>query len=141
MLDLAFGYACNNFILELTLFYDNTLLPAAKVRSHSHFVYLFVIMTYFWSMIILVSIDLLVNYHVCFTLLVETHFRGLDECYGFSRTFPISDLTPMTWPPDPDLVFYRPVFHLRVTFRVFLSYFIFPFKNKTKINDDSKFFL
>ena len=35
------------FYCALTLFYDNALLPTAKVRYHSHFVYLFVIMTCF----------------------------------------------------------------------------------------------
>ena len=30
---------------------------------------------------------------------------------------------------------------LGVTLRVFLSYFVFPFKNKIKISDDSKSFL
>ena len=41
-----------------------------------------------------------------------------------------------------DLVFFhRPVFPLGVILRVFLSYFVFPFKNKTKISGDSKNFL
>ena len=50
-------------------------------------------------------------------------FRDLEGCYGLYRTFPISNLTP-----EPDLVFHRPPFPKQgVTFRVFLSYFVYPF--------------
>ena len=66
----------------LTLFHDNALLLTIKVCSHSHFVY-FLCMIGFRSMIILVSIDLLVNYHVCVTLFSrDPIFRNLEGCYG-----------------------------------------------------------
>ena len=60
----------------LTLFHDSVLLHVVKVHSHSYFVYLFVTMTCFWSIIILVSIDFLVNYHICFTLFSIDPFLG-----------------------------------------------------------------
>ena len=85
-------YTCH---CTLTLFHDSALLPATKVHSHSHFVYYFIIMNYFWTMIVLVSMDLLVNCHVCFTLFSRDPFlRGLEGCYGLYRTFPISNLIP-----------------------------------------------
>ena len=95
-------YACDIFCIHyypLTLFHDSILLLIVKVRSrshfYSHFVYLFVIITCFWYIIILVSIDLLVNCHVCFTLFSRDSFlRGLKGCYGLYCTFPISNLTP-----------------------------------------------
>ena len=62
------------FYCALTLFYDNALLPTAKVRYHSHFVYLFVIMTCFLSRIILVSIDFLIIATLVSPFLVETRF-------------------------------------------------------------------
>ena len=58
-------------------FHYSALLPTTKVRSHSHFVYYFVIMTCLWSMIILISIDLLVNFHACFTLFSTDPFLGV----------------------------------------------------------------
>ena len=69
--EIFYTYHC-----ALTLYHDSALLLVAKVRSHSHFVYLFVIMTCFWSMIILVSIDLLVNCHIYLTLLSRDAFLG-----------------------------------------------------------------
>ena len=46
-----------------------------------------------WSFF--VSIDLLANYHVCFTLFSrDPFFRGLEGCYGLYRTFQISNLIP-----------------------------------------------
>ena len=48
----------------------------------------------------------------------------------FHRTFPISNLTPES----------RLVFLSRVILTVFLSYFVFPLKNKTKLSGDSKSF-
>ena len=55
-------------------------------------------------------------------------FRDLEGCYGFYRTFPISNLTP-----EPDPVFHRPHFPKQgVTLRVFLSYFIYLLKIKQK---------
>ena len=58
----------------LTLFHDSALLLAANVHSRSRFVHLFIIMTWFWFMITLVSIDFLPNYHAYFILLVKTRF-------------------------------------------------------------------
>ena len=59
---------------------------------------------------------------------------GLEGRYGPYRTFPTSNLTP-----EPDPVFRRPsIPKYGVTFRVFLSYFFYPFKNKTKISGDFK---
>ena len=97
-------YACDIFCIHyypLFMFHDSALLPIAKVHylshshSHSYFVYLFIIITCFWFMIILVSINLLVNCHVCFTLFSRDSFlRGLKGCYGLYCTFPISNLTP-----------------------------------------------
>ena len=56
-------------------------------------VYYFVIMTYFWTMIILVSINLFVNCHICFTLFSKNpFFRGLEGCYSVYHTFSISNL-------------------------------------------------
>ena len=64
-------------------------------------------------------------------------FRDLEGYYGLHRTFPISNLTP-----EPDPVFRRSPFPKpRVALRVFLSYFVYPFKNKTKISGDFKSFL
>ena len=78
----------------LTLFHDSALLPIVKVRSRTHFVYLFVIMTCFWSMIILVSIDFLINCHVCLTLFSRDPFLGtLRGVSVFHRTFSIGNLT------------------------------------------------
>ena len=69
-------------------------------------------------------------------LLVETRLRDLEGCYGPYRTFLISNLTP-----EPDPVFRRSPFPKPgVALRVFLSYFVYPFKNKTKISGDSKSF-
>ena len=94
-------YACDIFYIHyypLTLFHDTVLLPIVKVCSrchfHSHFVYLFVIITCFWYIIILVFIDLLVNCYICLTLFSRDSFlRGLEVCYSLYRTFPISNLT------------------------------------------------
>ena len=52
----------------------------------------------------------------------------------FHRTFPISNLTP-----GPRLDFPKPAFSYHKShLGVFLSYFVFPFKIKTKISGDSK---
>ena len=48
------------------------------------------------------------------------------------RTFLISNLTL-----GPNLIFIDLSFLSRVIFRVFLSYFVYPLKNKTKISGDS----
>ena len=60
----------------LTLFHDSALLLPTNVRSRSRycFVHLFIIMTCFWFVITLVSIDFLPNYHAYFILLVKTRF-------------------------------------------------------------------
>ena len=112
----------------LTLFHDTTLLPTTKVSSHPHFVYYFVIMTYFLTLIILASIDLLVNCHVWFTLFsIDPFFRGLEGCYGLYRTFLISNLIP-----KPRLRFFANSFSKEKS-RVLLGVLfllVFPFKNK-----------
>ena len=78
----------------------------------------------------------LINCHDCFILLVETRFRDLEGCYGLYRTFLISNLTP-----EPDPVFRKITFSkIRSCTLGFLSYFVYPFKNKTKISGDSKSF-
>ena len=69
--EIFYTYHC-----ALTLFHDNSLLPTTKVNSHSHFVYLYVIMTFFLSTFFLVSISFLVNCHVCFTLFSRDQFLG-----------------------------------------------------------------
>ena len=63
----------------LTLFHDNALLFAAKVRSYSYFIYLFVLMLnlFYYLIISLVSIDLLINCHTCFTLFSKNLIIGL----------------------------------------------------------------
>ena len=115
--EIFYTYHCT-----LTLFHDNTLLPATKIRSHPYFVYYFVIMTYFLPMIILVSIDLLVNCHVYFTLFSkDPFFRSLEGCYGLYHTFPISNLIP-----EPRLRFFTDSFSKKIgsSFRGFiLTYF------------------
>ena len=57
-------------------------------------------------------------------LLVETRLRDLEGCYGFCHTFPTSNLTR-----EADPVFRKSPFpKWGVTLRVFLSYFVYPFK-------------
>ena len=91
----------------------------------------------FYYFIILVSIDLLVNCHVCLTLFSRDFvFRDLEGCFRyFYRTFPMSNLTP-----GPDLVFHRPAFPNKESHLGFAFLFCFPFKNKTKVSGDSKSF-
>ena len=82
-------------IVHWPCFHDNTLLFATRVHSYPHFVYYFVIMTCFWTLIILVSIDFLVNCHACFTLFSrDPFFKSLEGCYSLYHTFPISNLIP-----------------------------------------------
>ena len=117
-------HACDIFCIcycVLTLFHDSSLLSAAKVCHRSHFVHLFIIMTCFWFVITLVSIDFLTNCHVCFILLVETHFsKDLEGCYGLYRIFPISNLTP-----EPDPIFHRPTFPNKESHLGFLFLILF----------------
>ena len=68
--------------------------------------------------------------------LVETHFRVLEGCYGFYRTFSISNLTP-----KPKFgFFHKPPFPNKESHLKFSFLFCFPFKNKTKISGNSKSF-
>ena len=98
------------YIIFLCLFinpvFDSALWFVVQVRIYSYFansLYMLYFSYCAWS--IWVFIDLLINCHGCFILLVETHFRDLEGCYGPYRTFPISNLTP-----EPDPVFRRPIF-------------------------------
>ena len=122
----------------LISFHDSTLLLAAKVRSHSYSIYLSVIMTYFWFVIILVSIDFLVNCYTCSPYLVDTRFLGTERgATVFHCTFQISNLTLR-----PISAFIDRIFQIKShTQGFFIFLFCFPFKNKTKISDDSKYFL
>ena len=74
-----------------------TLTPTLLILIHDSFYYL---------IILLVSINFLVNYHVYFTLLSRDELRGVFR--SFYRTFSISNLTS-----GPDSIFH------------ILSYFIF----------------
>ena len=90
----------------LTLICDSALPFADQVRIHFHFGYS---LCMFWFSYVhdsfRVFIIFLIRCHDCFILLVETHFRDLEGCYGFYRTFLISNLTP-----EPDPVFCRSPF-------------------------------
>ena len=91
---------------SLTMFHDSAFVIAAQVRIYSYFalsLYMFCFSYCAWS--IWVFIDSLIDCHVSFISLVETRLRDLEGCYGFYRTFPISNLTP-----EPDPVFHRPTF-------------------------------
>ena len=107
---------------------SSTLLSATKVRSHPHFIYYFVIMTSFWTVIILASIDLLVNCHVCFTLFSRDPFLGaLRGVMVFTIPFQL-----VTWSPNSVLVFHRLSFPNKESHLGFYFLFCFPLKIKQK---------
>ena len=97
-----------------------------------------ILYTYFASHIVHDWFDyssILIDCHVSFILLVETRLRDLEGCYGFCRTFPISNLTP-----EPDPIFVDHLFQNKESHLGFSFLFCLPFKNKTKISGDSKSF-
>ena len=98
MIDLLHYVTCMwlFFICILTLSLMITFNLWLRYTSYPiMFIYLLVIMYVMLSHLwLLFDIhDYSINYHHCFTLLVETRFRGLEGCYGFYCTFPIGNPT------------------------------------------------
>ena len=91
---------------SLTLFHDSAFKITAQVCIHSFWSFVIHILILIRSWSFWVFIDLFINCHNCFILLVERPiFRDLEGCYGIYRTFPINNLTP-----KPDPIFHRPPF-------------------------------
>ena len=110
----------------LLLRYD--LTPTLLIIMHDVFYYL---------IISLVFIDFLTNNHTCFTFYYQRpRYKAQKGATVFNRTFLISNLTPKLI-----FVFTYSHFLIKNHTQAFFSYFVFPFKNKTKISGDSKSFL
>ena len=118
--------------LSYPYFHDSALLLAIKVCSHSYFIYLFVLMLdlFYYSIILLISIDFLVNCLACFTLFSRDPFLATQRgVMTHHHTFPIANLTPKF-----KLNFSKTCFSFKSHTQGFYFLFCFSLKKQNKNN-------